>query len=79
MVSTASQLPLRRWGEHEDAWEESYTWPGSNWRPSAREADVIATRPQVLLASSPLDPVLSFQIDLDSAEKPYPEALLHKN
>ena len=25
-----------------------YTWPGSNWRPSACEADVIATRPQVL-------------------------------
>ena len=53
--------------------------PESNWRPSECEADVIATRPQVLLASSPLDPVLSFQIDLDSAEKPYPEALLHKN
>ena len=29
----------------------TYTWPGSNWRPSACEADVIATRPQVLLAS----------------------------
>ena len=29
-----------------------YTWPGSNWRPSACEADVIATRPQVLLAGS---------------------------
>ena len=26
-----------------------YTWPGSSWRPSACEADVIATRPQVLL------------------------------
>ena len=26
---------------------ENYTWPGSNWRPSACEADVIATRPQV--------------------------------
>ena len=24
-----------------------YTWPGSNWRPSACWADVIATRPQV--------------------------------
>ena len=24
-----------------------YTWPGSSWRPSACEADVIATRPQV--------------------------------
>ena len=24
-----------------------YTWPGSNWRPPACEADVIATRPQV--------------------------------
>ena len=29
-----------------------YTWPGSNWRPSACEADVIATRPQVLLIAS---------------------------
>ena len=28
-----------------------YTWPGSNWRPSACEADVVATRPQVLLQS----------------------------
>ena len=27
-----------------------YTWPGSNWRPSACEADVIATRPQVHVA-----------------------------
>ena len=26
---------------------KKYTWPGSNWRPSACEADVIATRPQV--------------------------------
>ena len=25
-----------------------YTQPGSNWRPSACEADVIATRPWVL-------------------------------
>ena len=25
-----------------------YTWPGASWRPSACEADVIATRPQVL-------------------------------
>ena len=29
-----------------------YTWPGSNWRPSACEADVIATRPQVLARAS---------------------------
>ena len=29
--------------------KREYTWPGSNWRPSACEADVIATRPQVLL------------------------------
>ena len=29
-----------------------YTWPGSNWRPSACEADVIATRPQVLKAGA---------------------------
>ena len=27
--------------------EGEYTWPGSNWRPSACWADVIATRPQV--------------------------------
>ena len=54
-ASTASQLPLKRWG-HEDVWKESYTWPGSNWRPSACEADVIATRPQVLLACSRTGP-----------------------
>ena len=30
----------------------TYTWPGSNWRPSACEADVIATRPQVLCAAT---------------------------
>ena len=24
-----------------------YIWPGSNWRPSACEADIIATRPQM--------------------------------
>ena len=28
---------------------QAYTWPGSIWRPSACGADVIATRPQVLL------------------------------
>ena len=27
----------------------AYTRPGSNWRPSACEADVIATRPRVLV------------------------------
>ena len=31
---------------------QTYTWPGSNWRPSACEADVIATRPQVLVEKS---------------------------
>ena len=30
---------------------QEYTWPGSNWRPSACEADVIATRPQVPVQS----------------------------
>ena len=25
------------------------TWPGSSWRPSAREADIVATRPHVPL------------------------------
>ena len=33
----------------------SYTWPGSNWRPSACGADVIATRPQVLVTVVLLD------------------------
>ena len=28
---------------------ETYTWPGSNWRPSACEADDVATRPKVLM------------------------------
>ena len=32
-----------------NAANSKYTWPGSNWRPSACEADVIATRPQVLM------------------------------
>ena len=40
------------WRAHDVGGEEdcrkTYTWPGSNWRPSASEADVIATRPQVL-------------------------------
>ena len=40
------------WRAHDVGGEEdcrkTYTWPGSNWRPSACEADVIATRPQVL-------------------------------
>ena len=31
----------------------SYTWPGSSWRLSACEIEVIATRPQVLGASAP--------------------------
>jgi hypothetical protein len=33
----------------ENTCPKQYTWPGSNWRPSACEADVIATRPQVLM------------------------------
>ena len=34
-----------------EAWASrcKYIWPGSNWRPSACEADVIATRPQMQL------------------------------
>ena len=37
-----------RCGRH--SWSrEKYTQPGSNWRPSACQADVIATRPWVLL------------------------------
>ena len=31
----------------------NYTWPGSSWRPSACGADVIATRPQVLMIEVP--------------------------
>ena len=38
---------------HENIRSQMYTWPGSNWRPSACEADVIATRPQVLLLETP--------------------------
>ena len=37
--------------------QNKYTWPGSNWRHSACEADVIATRPQVLMAKHPLSQV----------------------
>ena len=33
-----------------------YTWPGSNWRPSACWADVIATRPQVPACRCPCHP-----------------------
>ena len=40
------------WRAHDVGGEEdcrkTCTWPGSNWRPSACEADVIVTRPQVL-------------------------------
>ena len=36
------------WQLFEEWAAAKYTWPGSNWRPSACEADVIATRPQVL-------------------------------
>ena len=35
---------------------KTYTWPGSNWRPSACEADVIATRPQVPWRCCPSPP-----------------------
>ena len=37
--------------------EKKYTRPGSNWRPSACEADVIATRPLVPCSGSPDAPV----------------------
>lgn len=33
----------------------TYTQPGSNWRPSACEADVIATRPQVHVQCLPVE------------------------
>ena len=42
--------------QHEQLQNDHYTWPGSNWRPSACEADVIATRPQVLLPLVALAP-----------------------
>ena len=32
-------------------WGTVYTWPGSNWRPSACEVDVIATKPQMLVVT----------------------------
>ena len=39
----------RRQPANDHAPPPCYTWPGSSWRPSACWADVIATRPQVLL------------------------------
>ena len=42
---------------------EKYTWPGSSWRPSACEADVIATRPQVPLQSVQRGNVIKKQPD----------------
>ena len=47
-------------GQHPgNAHLKKYTRPGSNWRPSACEADVIATRPLVpMLAASGLTRVL---------------------
>ena len=39
---------------------EIYTWPGSSWRPSAREADVIAARPQVHLVHQNQKPLNVF-------------------
>ena len=38
-----------------------YTWPGSSWRPSACGADVIATRPQVLVMAVPLCRLIAAQ------------------
>ena len=46
--SEGRQLVFRSFGCMSPTHAE-YTWPGSNWRPSACGADVIATRPQVLL------------------------------
>ena len=43
-------LQKQRSSYAEDTRLLKYTWPGSNWRPSACEADVIATRPQVPLS-----------------------------
>ena len=40
------QRCLKGWGRH-----QKYTWPGPSWQPSACEADVIATRPQVFCYS----------------------------
>ena len=48
---TYSDVRIRR-----KATTDAYTWPGSNWRPSACEADVIATRPQVRVLLSWLLP-----------------------
>ena len=42
----------------------AYTWPGSSWRPSACWADVIATRPQVLVGA--LSPLASVTLRLCS-------------
>ena len=43
----------------------AYIWPGSNWRPSACEADVIAARPQMLgtpLSSFVLEVIIGIYI-----------------
>ena len=64
---TSAALPVAK-----DVWERHvfndrqltlslYTWPGSSWRPSACEADVIATRPQVLVMAVPVCRLLAAQ------------------
>ena len=47
MRLSVPDLPLAPTLDSMDTRGKAYTWPGSNWRPSACEADVIATRPQV--------------------------------
>ena len=41
----------------------TYTWPGSKWRPSACEADVIATRPQVLVTNKIAQTIVVLDIE----------------
>ena len=51
-------------GQHQSC---QYTWPGSSWRPSACEADVIAARPQVhwscfFFSSKPIQKIVRIAI-----------------
>ena len=48
-----------------------YTWPGSNWRPSACGADVIATRPQVRCLSGRWNDLVSTRHAAPFSRLPY--------
>ena len=59
-----------------------YTWPGSNWRPSACWADVIATRPQVhifLCAALFSRALRAYAASVPAVEVFYPQYLYRPN